>query len=796
MKQRMGQKSRKIAAVAVCAFLGLSAQLSLCAGDSPRLLPGLRKSANSQAQQQSEISQNSSQEQLCPNQQYLLKNWSLICWYNPVQLLEELKEVRQTSELKAWSESTEELISLLSYTFPEAEAIPAAKPQRVGNGKIIRAIREKSDRHTPLFQWDFEDESIVSARQNLLGQLSQKVQEAQVLQQQADDLNALTALVRANYTLQRRLVLWTYCSHLMSLPPQDKMSSISESEWNQTVSEVEQLLQGQRNSASWCAYLRVNALKNFLKADPSLRRNAAWQILARLNSKRLMPAYQEFFGQKSFLELTELLVFCGAERTSNDCLMRDVEMYESGQDVKAGERIRMESQRLAMEHGELAGEKAKSLELMYRNANLRLWVSQEFLNSSIPQPGSEERTIQENILNRQVYGRGISESSLSVRMVPDSQNFRLGFLVNGTMTSSTYSPDVVTVFNRSDAQFAAFKEIVLHEQGISFKPAVADASNQTQLRDLQTPLDPIPLIGFVANGVARNQAQSKQAAINHLTEDRIRNEVCERLDQQANEKLTEANLLFQQKILAPMNRLELDLEKIDAQTYTDSAAIRFRVAGSLQPGAFTPRPIPPNESLVNFQVHESLANNFLQHLQLEGKTFTIETLGTHLERFFPNLKLGERMQNPKEELSFTFADSNALTVRIHEGQFLVRLGLKELQADGKRWKNFAIEVPYLLETDEKAVFIQRASAVRLIGRIPFGQQIAVRGIFSKVFPKTEKKNILPEMFTKNPRFESLVLNQLVLQDGWLGVSFAEPLPDVAFQGLSANSRVSAPSAVR
>ena len=48
----------------------------------------------------------------------------------------------------------------------------------------------------------------------------------------------------------------------------------------------------------------------------------------------------------------------------------------------------------------------------------------------------------------------------------------------------------------------------------------------------------------------------------------------------------------------------------------------------------------------------------------------------------------------------------------------------------------------------------------------------MRGVFSKVFPKTDQNNnILPEKFIQNPRFLNLELDQLVVQDGWLGISF-------------------------
>ncbi len=760
--------------IAALTFFGVLFQTALCVNAEPPKVFPLRE----------KIVQNSTKT---PERMALEQTWNLIRWHEPVLLLHELEEtaeIRQGVELKPWCESVKTLVEELSMNFPAAES-EDTRERRIGNGKIIRAITHHEVKHTPLSQWDFQNSEISARRQEILLQLMTKISEGRNLQSRQNDKTATSALVRCYYTLQRRLILWNYCDALLRMTPPEAGNGVpvvAESEWNASLDDVKVLIDAHPYRATWQSYVRFDVLRRFPQLTPSQRREIAWQILERLHPENVDISQKQFLTQSAFLRLETLLKRWGAVRTTDDYLMCAVEDYETAEDVVSGNRIVMEVRRLEMEQGTDLPQALHALDLAYRNANMRLYVSRVFLNSSLPQPGSEERTIQENVLNRPVYGRGVSNTAVSVRMVPDEQRFRLGFLVEGSLKSNTYSPNVVTVYNNSDAQYIAFKEVLFSSRGLQTLPAVARVENRIELQGLHTPLDPIPVLGFVANGVARNQAESKQEEVRQMTENRIRNEVCTSLDAQVNEKLTVAERFYQEKLLGTLSRLELRLDQVDAKTTDESAVIRLRLAGSQHPGAFTPRPVPPQNSMLNFQIHESTINNFLQQFRLDGRTFTTESLLEYIQTRFPELKLAENMPKPEEELIITFAQNDAVTVHIIENRILIRISVRELRVGKREWKDFEVEVPYLLETgtaSEMALYVRRDGPVRLIGRIPMGQQVAVRGIFSKIFPKAGEKNILPEMFLKNPRFSDLTIDQLALQDGWFGLSFGPPNPRLA-----------------
>ena len=83
-----------------------------------------------------------------------------------------------------------------------------------------------------------------------------------------------------------------------------------------------------------------------------------------------------------------------------------------------------------------------------------------------------------------------------------------------------------------------------------------------------------------------------------------------------------------------MDSLLLDPTVLSAKTTERRFEMRIRLAGPDQLGGHTPRPQAPSDSLASVQIHESLLNNMLERLELNGQTFDLAGL---------NRRLSERM---------------------------------------------------------------------------------------------------------------------------------------------------------
>ena len=143
-------------------------------------------------------------------------------------------------------------------------------------------------------------------------------------------------------------------------------------------------------------------------------------------------------------------------------------------------------------------------------------------------------------------------------------------------------------------------------------------------------VDGIPLFGTLVNGVAKSQIEQNKPAANREVKQKVAAQARERIDAEARQRLTEVVARMNQRVFDPLNALSLDPQMIDGETTDKRFTMRLRLAGEDQLGSHTPRPQAPADSLASVQIHESVLNNGIQRLQLNGRTFTLPELSQHI----------------------------------------------------------------------------------------------------------------------------------------------------------------------
>ena len=59
-------------------------------------------------------------------------------------------------------------------------------------------------------------------------------------------------------------------------------------------------------------------------------------------------------------------------------------------------------------------------------------------------------------------------------------------------------------------------------------------------------------------------------------------------------------------------------------------------------------------------------------------------------------------------------------------------------------------------------------------QLGFRDQIALRGIFTKVMTRNHRLNVMRGRFLEDPRLSNLGVTQFVVRDGWVGLSIGPP----------------------
>ena len=75
------------------------------------------------------------------------------------------------------------------------------------------------------------------------------------------------------------------------------------------------------------------------------------------------------------------------------------------------------------------------------------------------------------------------------------------------------------------------------------------------------------------------------------------------------------------------------------------------------------------------------------------------------------------------------------------------------------------------------VNLEREGGIELISeQLGFRDQIALRGIFTKVMARNHRLNLIRGRLATDPRLKNLSVTQFVVRDGWVGVSVGPKNP--------------------
>ena len=171
------------------------------------------------------------------------------------------------------------------------------------------------------------------------------------------------------------------------------------------------------------------------------------------------------------------------------------------------------------------------------------------------------------------------------------------------------------------------------------------------------------------------------------------------------------------------------------------------------------------------QVHQSAINNTLSALELAGNEFTIPQLLDHLRSTF-NLLDFKTPEHIPEGVTVRFASRDPIRVLFKRGEVKIALKLSKVAAaNGSKWTNFYVLTTYRPKATRLEAMLVRDDLISIAGpRIGFGERVALQAIFNKVFSQEKPIVLVPQKFTQQRGFENARLNQLIVNDGWLGLA--------------------------
>ncbi len=143
--------------------------------------------------------------------------------------------------------------------------------------------------------------------------------------------------------------------------------------------------------------------------------------------------------------------------------------------------------------------------------------------------------------------------------------------------------------------------------------------------------------------------------------------------------------------------------------------MRLRLGGEDQLGSHTPRPPALSDSLCSLQIHESVINNGIQRLRLDGCTFTLPELSRHIAASL-NCPPPFPANSENDDVKITFAKQNSVVVRCQDGQVVLTLSVARLRKGTRyRWSNFQVRAVYQPLVHGRSAQLVRENVIQLTG---------------------------------------------------------------------------------
>ncbi len=465
----------------------------------------------------------------------------------------------------------------------------------------------------------------------------------------------------------------------------------------------------------------------------------------------------------------------GVEQISN--LLVSLERYENTRQPADGKIV---ARHIADLSDSLDGDRqalAEHLDNHYRNANHRITITSRLLDELLPKMQTQEGEVSDRILGASVWGWQATETQLDTEFLEHPSAFRIRISALGTVSSDTQaSKSSATIYSVGQTDFNVGKEVIISPLGVKMTPARAYADGYASFTDVETERSSVPLIGALTERIARNKyAEEKHAALAQV-ENRVARESRQRFEKELTPKIIEAAHRFHRELWTPLVTLGLDPTAVEMYTKPERMVARHRLGSAEQLAGHTSRPRAPSDSLASMQVHESLLNNALARFKLDGKTFTLPELHTHVSKKIaqPNAEIPEDFD---KRVKIAFAEQDAIRIRCDNGEVELTLSLAEISRGKKhRWNDLIVKARYVPDGTGLQANLVRQDSIELIGEgLRTGDQIALRGVFSKLLSRSRYAVLVPKHIEEHKALGGLEVTHFSVTDGWVTVAIGPRL---------------------
>ena len=609
------------------------------------------------------------------------------------------------------------------------------------------------------------------------------------LEQQTEQAIGVSQLAHA---VQRRSIVWSRIyeclnSDLPSLSPQPTDgqrfvsatgSQLDYSRLRVDVELVRTALKGTMDAENWTEYLLLDQLDRLADGqvtDRTKQIELAREFLGRLTSSRISENQKKVLYSREIQALAQNIRPLTTHPVDYRKLLLDIESIEEVAVHRCCEDVAQAIESLRFSDSQAQYAIANALNQQYRNANVRLSVSEEFVNRLVPRDQVTTRPVQQKILGADTQGASKIQTSLRVDFQPDLTGWKFALNLDGNIQSNTRSSrSGATFYNSSNAKVQSVREIRVDPNSFSINGQPASVQSQESLRKFSTNWDQMPIIGDMVRYVAKQEFNEKKPVAKRISQRLIAKQTDDEFNKQLQANLDRAQEQYDKRLIGPLDSLDLQPMILDMQSTDTRLVARYRVAGFHQIAAYTPRPLAPSDSLLSLQLHQSAINNLIAQAIPTDRDWTIRQLADKISEVLDQPAFDLPADTP-EDVVIRFMDVHPMAIEFDQGRMWLTLRIASLEQLGRiELKNFTVKTSYIPTVHGLQASLERDPLISVDGhRLGSKDRFPIRAIFTKVFAGNTKIPMVSDSLINNPLAQGMTVSQLRMEQGWLAIAVSD-----------------------
>lgn len=614
-------------------------------------------------------------------------------------------------------------------------------------------------------------------------------------------------LVSLKNGLIRRIEIVEAVLDTLSADPATGTASAVETTKQDLVSAIdtaEGFLDGLKGGDGWKAFLQMGNVRSALAEEKDSAK--LLEALTAVNGKAQQALTSEDAAVKEFVAHKELSTYIARlgsvvaalnratsgvnmdeVRAQLKALLDGLENYESTGTTAAATQVRAAYSRLREQAADNGERLSAVLRQYYFNYNMQVGISEGFVNRVLAKTHIEEGGVTDFILGADVYGCQITSTQSKFDLIGSPNGARFRVLLTGTVTTNTDShKGNVVIFSNGNHTIEANKDVIFDGERFRTSPANMHVNASNEPVDASTRADNLPIFGQFFKSAAMNAAIRKRPEAEAIAAQRVTSRVGPEFDNEVDNKFSELNEKLQSKVTAPLKAEGLYPESKHYQSTETQLDFHSRLMSQGELGGSKPESKQLGENDLVYQMHESLINNFMDRLEVGGKTLNEEQLRALLEEklsklFSKSVSLPKKEKpadtdDAKQPKAFIFTQNDPLRLKVVDGKvnLILRAGFQRDEAQGGNIPPQIVTVPLTFTLEGEDVVITRGDVLVDPIEMPenVAEQVARAGVIKKKIENSiPSKRESRTMKVDKPEGEpiNVKITEIEANDGWVTI---------------------------